>query len=254
MSGRVCGVVRERNRGSSVSESPWKCRTSSPGRAAPHGRIARRRLRAVATLIVAAALGVGVFGTSASFATSGLRVTMVGDSVAASLSYVASARALLGRGTSVRYDLRVCRRLVAPSCAYQGVAPTTALQAVESYGRSLGDVLIMDVGYNDSSQSYPRAIDQIMSAALAQGVTRVIWVTLRETGEYSSVYHSTNAAIRAARARWPELVVADWSDYSAGEPWFATDGLHLSATGATALALLLRPFVAQAMTARHAKR
>jgi hypothetical protein len=236
-----------------VFESPWKCCTSSPARAAPH-RNARRGPRAVATLVVAAALAVGVVGTSASFATSGLRVTMVGDSVAASLSYVASARALLGRGMSVRYDLRVCRRLVAPSCDYQGVAPTTALQAVESYGRSLGDVLIMDVGYNDSSQSYGRAIDQIMRAALAQGVTRVIWVTLRETGMYSSVYRSTNAAIRAATTRWPEAAVADWNDYSAGKPWFATDGLHLSATGATALASFLRPFVARTMTARHSKR
>lgn len=223
-----------------MSESPWKSRPSLT--------------RAVAVALAAAAVCLGAFGASASSARSGLRATMVGDSVAASLSYVASARALLDRGISVRYDLRVCRRLVAPSCGYEGVAPPTALQAVESYGHSLGDVLIVDVGYNDESQGYGRGIDQIMHAALAQGATGVVWVTLRETGGYAGIYRSTNAVIRAATKRWPELVVADWNAHSAGKPWFAIDGLHLSATGATQLAAFLRPFIARAETARHAKR
>jgi hypothetical protein len=226
----------------------------SPARAALRGRVALRGPRALVALVAAAALGFGVLGAPVSSATAGPRVTIVGDSVAASLSYVASARALLDRGMTVRYDLRVCRRLVAPSCPYQGVVPTTALQAVESYGHSLGNVLIVDVGYNDSSQGYGRGIDQIMRAALAQGARGVVWVTLRETGRYAAIYRSTNAVIRAATARWPELVVADWNGYSAGQPWFAADGLHLSATGATKLASFLRPFVARAAAAGHAHR
>ncbi len=110
-----------------------------------------------------------------------LRATFVGDSVPASISYAPLAEAELGRGLKVRLDLRVCRRLVAPSCSYQGSAPTTALQAVQSYGRSLGDVLIVKVGYNESAQGYRQGIDQVMHAALAEGAKAVVWVTLRET-------------------------------------------------------------------------
>jgi hypothetical protein len=226
---------------------------SSPTRAASRNRLALPGLRTAAALAATVCLGLGAFGTPASSATSPVRVTMVGDSVAASLSYVTSARATLDRGINMRYDLRVCRRLVAPSCPYEGVAPPTALQAVESYGHSLGDVLIMDVGYNDSSQGYGRGLDQIMRAALARGVTHVIWVTLRESGQYAALYHSTNAVIQAATARWPELVVADWNDFSAGKPWFGTDGLHLSPAGATELASFLRPFVSRAVTVMHTK-
>ena len=44
-------------------------------------------------------------------------------------------------------------------------------------------------------------------------------------------------------------MVADWNAYSAGKPWFGSDGLHLTTAGATALATFLRPYVLQAATA-----
>jgi hypothetical protein len=176
-----------------------------------------------------------------------VQATFVGDSVAASISYAPTARAQLKRGLAVRLDLKVCRRLVQPSCTYQGSTPTTALQAVQGYGRSLGDVLIVKVGYNESAQGYRQGIDRIMRAALAEGATGVVWVTLRETSE---IYHWTNVAIRTAAKRWPQLVVADWNAYSRGKPWFGSDGLHMSATGATALASFLRPYVFKAAAGR----
>jgi hypothetical protein len=106
---------------------------------------------------------------------------------------------------------------VQPSCSYQGGAPSTALEAVESYGHSLGKVLIVKVGYNESSAGYAQGIDQIMRAALREGASGVVWVTLREQSGYRAVYHSTNAAIRQAATRWPQLV-ADWNAYSAEKP------------------------------------
>ena len=54
-------------------------------------------------------------------------------------------------------------------------------------------------------------------------------MTLRETTGH---YRSINTAIRQATKRWPQLVVADWNAYSAGKPWFGSDGLHLTVTGA----------------------
>ena len=177
------------------------------------------------------------------------RATFVGDSVAASISYVPTAQARLERGMHVRLDLAVCRRLVEPSCRYGGSAPSTALQAVEAYGHALGKVLIVKVGYNESSAGYAQGIDRVMRAALRDGAKRVVWVTLREQGGYSGLYHGTNAVIRQATMRGPQLVVADWNTYSAGKPWFGSDGLHLTTTGATALATFLRPYVVQAATA-----
>jgi hypothetical protein len=186
-------------------------------------------------------------GASAAANKAPLKATFVGDSVSASITYVTTAQAQLERGIDVRLDLKVCRRLVQPSCPYQGSAPSTALQAVESYGRSLGHVLIVKVGYNESSAGYGKGIDKVMRAALAQGATGVVWVTLRER---SDIYHWTNVAIRQATRRWPQLVVADWNAYSAGKPWFGPDGLHLTPTGAVGLATFLRPYVLRASAPR----
>jgi hypothetical protein len=196
------------------------------------------RVRLAALLTVAALVGVG-----AADAKGPVPVTFVGDSVPASISYAPAAQAQLRKGLSVRLDLRVCRRLVQPSCSFQGASPTTALQAVEGYGRSLGRVLIVDVGYNESSDGYGQGIDRVMRAALRQGAVGVVWVTLRET---RSIYRPTNAAIRSAARRWPQLVVADWNAHSRSKPWFGDDGLHLTATGSSALVSFLRPYVLKA--------
>jgi hypothetical protein len=177
-----------------------------------------------------------------------LHVTFVGDSVPAAIGYTEAAHTRLSRGLALRLDLKVCRRLVQTGCSYQGTTPTTALQVIDSYGRSLGDVLIVDVGYNEGSQGYSSRIDEIMRAALRHGVHGVVWVTLRTSSasNYESIYRSTNTEIKAAAQRWPELVVADWNTYGSGKPWFGEDGLHLTPTGAVALAGFLRPYVFRA--------
>jgi hypothetical protein len=198
--------------------------------------------RAVAALAIVVMLTVAGMA-SADGATGRIHVTFVGDSVPASIEYVPSAQRLLRKGLAVRLDLAVCRRLVQPSCAYNGSSPSTALQVVRGYGRSLGDVLVVEVGYNESSQGYRSGIDRVMRAALAQGVHGVVWVTLKEERD---TYHRTNVAIRTAGKRWPELEVADWNAYSAGKPWFGDDGLHMDTTGASALATFLRPYIMRA--------
>jgi hypothetical protein len=38
----------------------------------------------------------------------------------------------------------------------------------------------------------------------------------------------------------------DWNAYSAGRPWFASDGLHLNSEGADGLASLLHAYVVRA--------
>ena len=187
--------------------------------------------------------GATATGTTAATTMSPVRVTFVGDSVPASIMYSPRAKSILARGLATRLDLRVCRRLATTSCSYQGSAPTTALETVQSLGRSLGDVLIVDVGYNESASGYRAGVDQVMRAARAQGAEGVVWVLLRETREE---YRQTNTVIRASQKRWPQLLVADWNAYSRGKPWFSSDGLHMGVAGADALAAFVRPYVFRA--------
>jgi lysophospholipase L1-like esterase len=174
------------------------------------------------------------------------RVTLIGDSVAASLNYVPAAVRRLGAGLDLRVDAKVCRRLVAPSCAYQGTAPPTALETIQRAGASLGHTVVINVGYNDAGQFYGRDLDRVMRALRAAKVRSVIWVTLPLS---RSVYGTIDYAIRAAARRWHNLSVADWAAASRGRPWFAGDGLHLNATGAMGLAQMLRPLVVSAVRA-----
>jgi hypothetical protein len=205
-------------------------------------------MRRALALAVVAFLALASTGTTVA-AGAPIRVTFVGDSVAASISLSATAQARLRRSFRVRLNLAVCRRLIVTSCTHAGRTPATALEVVRRHGGSLGDVLIVNVGYNESADGYPDGIDRVMRAALGLGVDGVVWVTLRET---SAAYRATNAAIRAAAGRWPQLVVADWNAHSTGRAWFRSDGLHLTAAGANALARFLGPFVRAAAKASRA--
>ena len=172
------------------------------------------------------------------------RVTLIGDSIAASLDYVPSARKYLGKGLDFRTDAAVCRRLVASSCVFQGTQPATVLDLVRSSGSTLGPVVVISVGYNDWAAVYN--VDKVMLALKTAKVRAVVWVTLRET---TSNYAQINSAIRKAARRWPTLVVADWDAYSRGKPWFISDGLHLTPTGAKGLSRMLRPIVLAGLSA-----
>ncbi len=199
------------------------------------------RFRTLSTgCLLAALAGALLASTGTAASKKPVPATFVGDSVAASISYTPEAQTVLSRGLRVRLDLRVCRRLVTVGCPYQGSTPPNALQAVQSLARSVGRVLIVYVGYNESSAGYGKGIDQIMRAALAQGAKGVVWVTLREERD---TYAQTNVAIRTATRRWPQLQVADWNAYSSGKPWSSSDGLHMGAAGAQGLAQFLRPYV-----------
>jgi len=170
-------------------------------------------------------------------------VTFVGDSVADALAYMPSAQRVFSRGFDVHFDLRVCRRLATTGCPYQGATPSSALDVVDASGAHVGPVLVVDVGYNDDPAQYRRGMDDLVETARALGVKRIVWVTLRES---QPVYRQTNAVIRSQARRFPIVEVADWNTWSAGKPWFRTDGLHLTAEGATALAAWLRPYLLEA--------
>lgn len=203
-------------------------------------------MQAVRTaLVVVAVLGVVALASSANGAerasADGPRVTMFGDSIADSLTYVPEARELLGDGLDLRLELTPCRKLVPIGCAYMGSRPPSVLDIVKSSTlAALGNIVVVAVGYNDPENNYQTDMAQVVNALVDKGVGHVIWLTLREQ---TDDYRSINRTIKAQAPRWPELRVADWEAASRGKDWFNPDGLHLNADGAIGMATLIRPFV-----------
>jgi hypothetical protein len=166
-------------------------------------------------------------------------VLLIGDSVVA-WSTKAFARQPGLRGVTV--DAVACRGAVF-SCATptDPIRPPTGLVTLQAWrGHLTTATVVIELGYNDRPQG--RAIDRVMRELRNQGVRRVAWVNLSDRRPEMA---STNAALEAARARWPELVVWDWRTFSTGhDDWFL-DGVHLTPVGKTAFA----GFLAQAL--RH---
>ena len=185
--------------------------------------------------IVSAAIAAVLLAASPATAAEKPRVTVIGDSVQASFSYVPKAVSRLGKGFDLKVDALVCRRLITSSCTYNGVTPKTALQVIQSKGTALGSVVVLNVGYNEGSGTYD--VNAVMRALHKAKVKGVVWVTLREQ---RSVYTAINARIRQAAGRWKGFALADWNAASSGKPWFGSDGLHLNSAGAFALAGLIR--------------
>jgi lysophospholipase L1-like esterase len=178
-----------------------------------------------------------------------VRVVVVGDSIAAALAYQPSMERAVAKGFNVKFDLQVCRRLASAGCPYNGGVPSSALDAVRAAGRGIGDVLVVDVGYNDDPTVYGRQMAEVIRTAKAGGVKQIVWVNLRET---EPGFTQINAVIRAEAQRFPLVHVADWSSWSDGKPWFRPDGLHLTDAGADALALMLRVYIVSAARAAAA--
>jgi hypothetical protein len=198
-------------------------------------------MRRVAAFLAAGTIAALLVVASASPAQSTRpRVTVIGDSVITSLAYTAQARTLLSRNIDLHFLAVVCRRLVQASCWYNGTRPPTALDVIQTNGSSLGPTVIVESGYNEYVQQYPDDLDTVMKALAAAGVETVLWVTLREE---RPDYAAMNGQIRAAAAKWPQLVVVDWNAASRDRPWVGDDGLHLNYQGALGMARLLRKFV-----------
>lgn len=202
----------------------------------------KRVVRALAmALALALALAFGAFGalTSPASAAPQPRVTVFGDSVQASFSFVPQAVQRLSRGIDLRLEARVCRKLATGGCL--GGSPESVLAIAQARGPALGELVVVHVGYNDFARAYD--IDAVLRAFQRAGVRTVVWVTLREAHRH---YGATNALIRAAARRaarrpgLPTVRVADWNAFSVGRPWFTSDGVHLNASGALGLADLLR--------------
>ena len=128
------------------------------------------------------------------------------------------------------------------------MTPLTALQAIQRYGRTLGNVLVIDVGYNDSSATYRQQLGQVVRAAKNRGVKGIVWVNLRVVPEHPD-YRQINAIIGEEAGRRPILYVANWNGHARTKPasfGSGRDGIHLTSTGAMGLVRFVRRHIALA--------
>lgn len=198
---------------------------------------ARWRVALVVAMGVSLAAGASLDTPGGAQAAAPPRVTVIGDSVATSLEYTQTARAILADGVDLRLELAPCRRVGQSSCPYDGVRPPTVVDLVPALGDALGQTVAVAVGYNDYEAAYAGDLEDALAALRKAGVTRVLWLTLHEA---RSSYATMNDAIRAAATRHPELTVVDWQVYSRSHPdWFQPDGIHLRTDGAEAMATLV---------------
>lgn len=158
---------------------------------------------------------------------------LVGDSVMAGMS--SASRASLPNHV---FDAKVCRRLVSTSCSYRGARPVPALDVIRGWSGVTNRAIVVAAGYNDGAIS--GAVDAVVAEARRQGVPNVVWLTYRVAGGNAGIYRSHNSVLWQKAAQYPELTIADWASYSAGRSsWVAADGLHLTGSGARAMADLI---------------
>jgi hypothetical protein len=164
-------------------------------------------------------------------------VTLIGDSVADGIPGDTAAVAILRQGIDLDLEVAPCRRVEGEGCPYEGVRPPSAVQLIQSMGAKLGPNVVVCVGYNDFEDQYAGNIADALDALKAAGVKHVWWLTLRAAHH---PYVNMNDDITAAAQAHPEVTVVDWNVYSRSHPdWFQSDGLHLLAPGAEAMAGLI---------------
>ena len=162
------------------------------------------------------------------------RVTLISDSVAASISFDIGAKSVLATGVDLFLEPGQARTLGPGPPAASGQA--TVIELIAQLGRLLGPTVVIDIGHNDYSHTYAANMEAALSALRTAGVKHVLWTTLHVTQDHTS-YTTMNDAIIAAATQHPELTVLDWNIHAAAHPeWFQSDGVHLTADGPRALA------------------
>jgi hypothetical protein len=189
-------------------------------------------------LLGAAALCCALAATAAAGKKRSLQhVTIFSDSSGAALGWDSTARRVVEHGNRVLLELHPCGRLTQRGCL-TAHAPPSVLRTVRSLGRRIGPNVVIFVGYNDDPATYRHGLPIVLKALWKRGVQHTLWFTLHAvTKQYVDINH----AIFAEARKWgPTMTVLDWNHYSAPHhSWYASDGIHMSGTGAVAFATYL---------------
>ena len=185
------------------------------------------------------------------------RISVIGDSVMAAIRWYGTWTPL--RTYNYTVDVESCRRTLVPSCrGREGYTPDTTVNAMRRLEGQLGSVLTIGTGYDDPGSTFDDAVDAVMAEAARQGIPVVVWATMRTEGVVyvgptyaanAATYRANNQVLFAKQSQYGgRLVVADWATYSANHPeWVEWDGVHLTPSGATAMATFIRDQSARAI-------
>lgn len=199
--------------------------------------VLRRRSPAaglVAALVVAIAAAGVAAGQPSPAGAQQRHAVVVSDSILLGAQGPLSAR-LLSAGWTVDFDGAVSR------------STSAGADAVRAKGQSVSDTLVVSLGANDSGNSatFRSRVEAVMSAAAH--VPHVYWITIREVRPY---YAPANQVLRDAALRHRNLTIVDWNAASAGRSGLtASDGLHLTPSGATELSNIVAGAVLSAAPA-----
>jgi lysophospholipase L1-like esterase len=186
----------------------------------PMARVPRRALAALAASVLALTL-VPLLGAPAQAAPA-RAVFLLGDSVM--LGSKAAAEKQLA-DWQLTFDAAVNRSTLAGA------------QIAAARRGEMHDFVVVQLGHNDggSPSLYTQRVDAVMKAL--EGVPHVVWLTIHEVRSY---YKTDNDILRQAATRYPNMRIADWNAVANATPnGMASDGLHLNATGAAAMAKLI---------------
>jgi hypothetical protein len=165
------------------------------------------------------------------------RVIAIGDSTMAGVRWYRTQGALTG--ASWTFDGESCRRLVRASCrGREGRVPSTVLERL-TVTPDVFDVLVVMTGYNDVASTFAADVEQVMAAARAKHIRRVVWLTYsrefatdRGATGAPQIYAFHNALLREAGERFDDLEVVEWSTVARQRPtWLHADGIHFTNEG-----------------------
>jgi hypothetical protein len=168
-------------------------------------------------------------------------IGLVGDSALAGVRWYDTYGDL--RRFNFVFDAESCRRTIETSCwSREDYRAENAISAIERLSGEWGEVLVVMMGYNDSSYILDDAVDAVVAEARSQGIPHVMWLTLRaEDVAYEEPMHQANGntyresnrvLLEKADVYGGYLQIADWSSYSAErDEWFEYDGVHLTIDG-----------------------
>ena len=103
-------------------------------------------------------------------------------------------------------------------------------------------IALIALGYNDDPATYDTEVQQLLSALVAKGVPRIVFVNM-STRSTNRSYQRSNDVLAAVAAANSNVNVLDWNAASADASktrWFDSSKVHLTTTGRTEYAWWLR--------------
>jgi hypothetical protein len=134
--------------------------------------------------------------------------------------------------------------------AHENLSLLGALSTLQAARPDIGDVVVLDLGYNDGPDPgvWRGRVDEAMT--ILTGVPKVIWLG---QSNFRSGRAEMNAQLAAAAQQYPNLEFVDWSAIVAEHPDAVYgDGVHLTPVGQAAMADAVRQRVDAFVVARIA--